>query len=43
MLESVFSKSSSDTSCNEDKILELQSDSCNSVKGAEGTKILSAN
>lgn len=43
MLESVFSKSSSDTSCYEDKILELQSDSCNSVKGAEETKILSAN
>lgn len=42
-LESVFSKSSSDTSCDEDKILMLQSDSCNSVKGAEGTKILSAN
>jgi hypothetical protein len=38
-----FYKSSSDSSCKEHKILELQSDSCNSVKGAEGTKILSAN
>lgn len=38
-----FSKSFLDTSCHKDEILELQPDSCNSVKGAEGTEILSAN